>query len=120
MTEIKSYRDLVAWQKSFALGLSVYKATQKFPDREKYGITSQLCRSAISVARNIADGYVRGSSLDYIRFLRIARGSLYEMDTQLLFALRLEYLTAEQHKLLQSEVDESGRILAGLIRSLES
>lgn len=120
MAEIKSYRDLIAWQKTFVLGLSVYKATQKFPDREKYGITSQLCRSAISVASNIAEGYGRGSSQDYIRFLRIARGSLYEMDTQLLFALKLGYLTPDQHETLQSETDECGRILAGRIRSLET
>lgn len=79
-----------------------------------------MCRSAISVASNIAEGYGRGSSQDYIRFLRIARGSLYEMDTQLLFALRLGYLAPDQHETLQSEVDECGRILAGLIRSLES
>lgn len=120
MGDIKSYRDLVAWQRAFTLGLSVYRASKAFPDREKYGITSQLCRSAVSVASNIAEGYGRGSSQDYVRFLRVARGSLYEMDTQLLFARELQYLTAELHDVLQAELDECGRVLAGLIRSLET
>lgn len=119
MSEIKSYRDLIAWQKAFSLGLNVYRVSQRFPARERYGITSQLCRSAISVASNIAEGYGRGSSQDYIRFLRVARGSLYELDTQLLFSLRLGYLPPPEHAALQSETDECGRILAGLIRSLE-
>lgn len=119
MGSIKSYRDLIAWQKAFHLGLAVYRATRSFPDRERYGITSQVCRSAVSVASNIAEGYGRGSSQDYIRFLRMARGSLYEMDTQLLFAVHLNYLSEDSHGLLQHEADECGRILAGLIRSLE-
>jgi len=119
VAEIKSYRDLVAWKKSFALGLSVYRATKSFPDREKYGITSQVCRSAVSVASNVAEGYGRGSSQDYVRFLRMARGSLYELDTQLLFAMELGYLSSDAHDVMQAELDECGRVLAGLIRSLE-
>jgi four helix bundle protein len=116
---IKSYRDLQVWQKTFDLGLAVYAATDLFPDREKFGLTVQLRRSGVSVPSNIAEGYGRASTPDYLRFLRIARGSLYELDTQLSFAVRLGCVDAEQHAELQIRLDECGRMLAGLIRSIE-
>lgn len=117
--EIKSYRDLVAWQKAFALGIGVYRLTKMLPDAERFGLISQLRRGAVSVASNIAEGYGRQSTVDYIRFLRIARGSLYELDTQMLFAVELGYVEAEVCAPLQDQLNECGRILAGLIRSLE-
>jgi len=120
VSAIKSYRDLVAWQRAFELGLSVYRVTKSFPDHEKYGLTNQLRRAAISIASNIAEGYGRGSRQDYTRFLRVARASLYEIDTQLLFASRLGYTDEQTRSDLQAEVDECGKIIAGLIRRLES
>jgi len=81
--EIKSYRDLVVWQKSMELVTTVYAITKKFPKEEQYGLTAQIRRSAISVQSNIAEGYGRKSILDYIQFLQIACGSLYELQTQL-------------------------------------
>lgn len=76
-------------------------------------------RAGVSIASNIAEGYGRGSTQDYLRFLRFARGSLYEVDTQLQFAADLGFLTGEQHAGVQALVDESGRIVVGLIKSLE-
>jgi four helix bundle protein len=118
--EIKSYRDLVAWQKSFALGIAVYRLTKQLPEAERFGLISQLRRGAVSIASNIAEGYGRQSTSDYVRFLRVARGCLYELDTQLLFAIELGYVDAGECAPLQEQANECGRILAGLIRSLEN
>jgi four helix bundle protein len=116
---IATYRDLAAWQHAFKLGMVVYRATAQFPESERFGLTSQLRRGAISIASNIAEGYGRGRRVDYVRFLKIARGALYEVDTQLLFASQLEYLSQARYEELKMILDESERVLAGLIRSLE-
>jgi four helix bundle protein len=101
------------------LGLLIYATTGIFPDHERFGLTNQLRRAGVSVSSNIAEGYGRGSTADYLRFLRVARGSLFEIDTQLLFAVRLGYLSEEKHGIVSELCRESGRILAGLIRSIE-
>ena len=119
MGAINSYRDLVAWQRARELVREVYLMTEYFPDEEKYGLRSQLRRSGISVASNIAEGYGRGSGPDYLRFLRIARGSLFEIETQLILSSDLGLLTQETHDEMQALVDNVGRPLSGLIRSLE-
>ncbi len=119
MGEIQSHRDLIAWQKAMDLGLHVYRLTAAFPDTERYGLVSQLRRASVSVPSNIAEGYGRGTTADYIRFLRSARGSLYEVDTQLLFSSRLGFLTQDQYVSVLEQINECGRILAALIRSLE-
>ena len=116
---IDSYRDLIAWQRAFDLGLKAYRVTELFPDRERFGLTIQVRRSAVSVASNIAEGYGRGSTADYVRFLKVARGSLYELDTQLNFAIGLRYLDDSSHGEVKELLDETERVLAGLIRSLE-
>ena len=116
---IGSYRDLIAWQKAFELGVSVYRLSTQFPFHERYGLTNQLRRGGVAVASNIAEGYGRGSRPDYVRFLKIARGALYELDTQLLFSRRLEYLSNEAYQAVKAELDETERILAGLIQSLD-
>jgi four helix bundle protein len=117
--EIRTYQDLIAWQKSFSVGMEVYRATDHFPDRERFGLTIQLRRSAVSVPSNIAEGFGRGSTADYIRFLKVARGSIYELDTQLLFAKELGYLPDDGYTGLKERLDEAERVLAGLIRSLD-
>lgn len=119
MSDVKSYRDLVAWQKSFRTGLAIYELTKAFPDYERFGLSNQLRRSAVSVASNIAEGYGRQSTSDYIRFLRVARGSLYELETQILFATELRYIEQHVAESVLENLAECGRILAGLIRSLE-
>lgn len=116
---IKTYRDLIAWQKAFEVGLSVYSVTASFPRDERFNLVSQLRRSGISVASNIAEGFGRGSTQDYIRFLKVARGSLYEIDTQLLFGMRLGFLDPRKYDDIKGSIDEAERVLAGLIRSLD-
>jgi len=118
-SEIQSYKDLLVWQKAFDLGLAIYRATARFPDTERYGLISQLRRGSVSIASDIAEGYGRQSTQDYIRFLRMARGALYELQTQLLFAERLEYLPPELSARLLEQSDECGRMLTGLIHSLD-
>jgi four helix bundle protein len=91
---IKSYRDLIVWQKSMTMVTAVYEATRRFPAEELYGLTAQIRRAAVSITSNIAEGYSRNSTADYIRFLRIACGSLYELRTQLEIAVNLGYMKA--------------------------
>jgi four helix bundle protein len=116
---VETYRDLVVWQNAFALAMSVYRITALFPDTERFALTNQLRRAAVSIASNIAEGYGRGSTSDYLRFLKIARGSLYEIDTQLLFAVELNYATQDAYASIKDELDNCQRPLAALIRSLE-
>lgn len=104
---------------AFAFGLHVYRATATLPSDERFGLTSQLRRAAIAVPSNIAEGFGRGSTRDYARFLKIARGSLFELDTQLLFAVELGYLTRESHESLLIDWNDVSKVLAGLIRSIE-
>ena len=117
---VSTYRDLVAWQRGVAFSLDVYRATTAFPRSEKFGLVSQLRRAAVSIPSNIAEGYGRGKTNDYSRFLRVARGSLYEVETQLTIAEQLGYLGEQTFRELESIAKELGRILAGLIRSIEN
>lgn len=118
MSAIRSHRDLVVWQKGMDLVTEVYRLTQKFPDAERFGLVSQLRRASVSVPSNIAEGYGRGSTADYIRFLRGSRGSLYEIDTQLLIAARLNYIAQSDYEGILERINECGRMLAALIRTL--
>lgn len=120
MTSINDYRELIAWQKAISLTIELYRLTKGFPHEELYGLTSQIRRGAVSVPSNIAEGYGRGSTLDYVRFLKVARGCLFELDTQVLIAHRLEYIGADAHKNICELLRETIRVLAGLIRSLET
>ncbi|MEO1009440.1 MAG: four helix bundle protein [Planctomycetota bacterium] len=118
MSAIKSYRDLVAWQRGRMLVRLVYEATAHFPTDERFGLTSQMRRAAIGVVSNIAEGYGRGSTPDYARFLRMARGSLFELESQALVALDLEFLSAEGQSEIQDAINECAKPLSGLIASL--
>jgi four helix bundle protein len=119
-TEIKSHRDLIAWQKSMDLVVTVYKASRAFPKEETYGLTSQLRRAAVSVPANIAEGQGRRSKPEFRQFLGNARGSLLELDTHLELAVRLNYLEVQEHSKIRGQIQEVGRILNGLLRSLTS
>ena len=114
---VQSYEDLRVWQEGIALCESVYALTRDFPDDERFGLTSQLRRAAVSVPSNVAEGWGRGSRQDYLRFLRIARGSLFETRTQVIIAQRIG-LTNTAGPLL-ADLDALRRMLHGLIRSLE-
>ena len=112
------YRDLVAWQKAMDLTERVYRCTSDFPMEERYGLTSQMRRAATSIPSNIAEGQGRRSTDDeFIRFLRIALGSLCELETQLELSVRLKIMSAEQLSALRPASEEVGRLLNGLIRS---
>ena len=115
---VRSYRDLKVWQRSKLLALEVYKVTQAFPKEERYGLTSQLRRAAVSIPSNIAEGNAR-STKDYQRFLDISLGSLAELETQLEIACALAYLSTTTLENLLNETLEIGRMLSGLIKSLD-
>ncbi len=116
MAEIKSYRDLVAWQQAMNLAVDVYTFTRVWPREEIYGLTSQARRAAVSIAANIAEGYGRDNLGSYLQFLRIAQGSLKELETHLLIAERVGI--ADDTKALLARSDEVGKVLGGLIRKL--
>jgi len=116
---IKSYRDLVAWEKAMDLCAETYKIVRLFPKEELYGLAQQMRRSAVSVSCNIAEGWGRGMTGDYIRFLRTGRGSLCELETQVLLAQRLGFLGPEPARTVLAMIEECSRILQGLIASLE-
>jgi four helix bundle protein len=115
---VRSYRDLVVWQKSMFLVKEVYRCTEAFPRTEMFGLVTQLRRAAVSVPSNIAEGQGRLSTGEFKQFLGHARGSLLELETQILIAQDLGYLPVDQiHKLLQRAA-ETGRVLNGLLGSL--
>jgi len=113
------FKNLIAWQKAMDLVDEVYEVTKTFPREEMFGLTSQLQRAAVSVASNIAEGQARFSTPDFRRFLRMARGSLAEVQTQLLVAERRRYLTSPKCRALEEHIEELARIINGLLRSLK-
>lgn len=113
------YKDLIAWQRGVDLVAEVYRATGRFPKSEQFGLVNQLRRAAVSVPSNIAEGQGRLSAPEFRQFLGHARGSLSEVYTQIVIAQRLEYLREDDANLLFSKLDELGRLLNGLIRSIE-
>ena len=118
MGNIRTYRDLIAWQKAMDVACHVYAVTERMPSSEQFGLTNQMRRAAVSIPSNIAEGYARQSLLDYLKFLRVARGSLAELSTQLELAQRLQMLV--RNETLWELLNEEDRVLQGLIRSLEA
>ncbi len=116
----KSYRDLIAWQKAIQLVTDIYKVTRQFPKEEIYGLTSQLRRAAVSIPSNIAEGQSRLSKPEFRNFLSHARGSLVEVETQLLIAQNLGYLTKPVADQLLNQTTEVARILNGLLNTLRT
>jgi four helix bundle protein len=100
------------------LVVRVYKATEEFPRREMFGLTNQVRRAAVSIPSNIAEGQARDTTRDFVRFLTIARGSLQELETQVLIASRLDFLGEPDRADLVGRIQEVGRLLGGLLRSL--
>lgn len=117
MEKNKNYKDLIVWQKSIDIAEDTYKLTSKFPKEEVYGLTSQMRRSSISIASNIAEGQGRGTVPQFIHFLTTAKGSLCELETQLLIALRLNYISKNEYDTFEAGLLEIGRLLNGLIKS---
>ena len=115
----QSFRDLVVWQRAITLTLEVYKLTATFPDSERFGLTNQLRRAAVSVASNIAEGYGRSSKGEYIQFLGHARGSISEVETQLVIARGLEFGSKQLLKTAEESCSEVGRMLRTMMKSLQ-
>ena len=117
MSEIRNYRDLDIWQRAVNISVQVYQLTGEFPKSERYGLTSQMRRSAVSIASNIAEGHSR-TTRDFARFLMIARGSVSELETQVEIARRIGLLTGEAASKLFEELRIIGKQLNSLIRKI--
>ena len=109
------YKSLDVWQKARMIVKGIYAISETFPPEEKYGLTSQIRRAAVSVPSNIAEGYNRHSSKDFVHFLRIAKGSAAETETQLILAKDVSFVTAEKADPLLIEIDKLIRMISSLI-----
>ena len=117
---LKNFKELKVWQKSYQLCLDVYKVTKGFPKEEKYGLTSQIRRASVSIPSNIAEGYGRRTTPDYVRSLYVAYGSICELETQIMLCGDLTYIEEENLRGIQNDIREVERMLKALIRSLEN
>ena len=120
MGAIKSYKDLIIWQKSIDLAVLVYKVTSKFPKEEIFGLTSQARRATTSISLNIAEGYGRNTTKNYINSLYIAQGSLQELETAIILGVRLEFITEKDCEKVNSLIVEESKMFNALINSLEN
>lgn len=112
---MRDFRDLEVWEKSIDLAERIYVVTKKFPEEEKYGLTSQLRRAAVSVGSNISEGCGRRTSKDFACFLHNAFGSVKEIECQLIISDRLNYLEKDIFDELMRELDDIGKMLRGFI-----
>lgn len=119
MPEIQDYKDLIVWQKSRILAKEIYTLIRELPKNEQFALASQMQRAAISVPSNIAEGYGRHYRPDYIRFLNIARGSCYELETQIILCVDLDYCSEERVASSISRLQDVKRLLNALIGKLE-
>jgi len=118
MAKLNSYKELIVWQKAVKLTTDVYQLSAELPSQERFGLESQIKRSAVSVPSNIAEGWGRQSRKSYLQFLRISRGSLCELETQLYVAKELNLLT--DIRLLDEQIGEISRMLNSIITKLEA
>jgi four helix bundle protein len=116
---LKNYKELKVWQKAYQLCITIYKITKHFPKEERYGLTSQIRRSAVSVPSNIAEGYGRKTTQEYMQFLYIAYGSHCELETQIMLSKDLGYIKSDDFQKLQQDIGEVERMLKALIKSLQ-
>lgn len=116
----KGYQDLLVWQKAMDLTEGIYKATQLFPKEELYGLTSQIRRAAVSITSNIAEGHARNTTGEFIQFIGYARGSVAELETQIILSYRLGYINEEAKEILFSQATDVSKMLMGLTKSLKA
>ena len=116
---MKTHRDLKVWQDSILLVTEIYKLTKEFPSSENYGLTSQIQRSAVSIPSNIAEGAARNSTKEFAYYLSIALGSLAELETQLIIAKNIKYISDEQYTFIADKFIEIRKMLNGLQNSLK-
>lgn len=121
MSVVNRYKDLKIWQRSMSLVTSIYALTSSFPKEERYGLTSQIRRCAVSVPSNIAEGSSRRHGRkEFVRFLQIAYGSLAELETQLQIALNLKFVNEKEALPHFEEIDEIMRMITGLMKAIDS
>lgn len=116
---IASYRELLVWKSAVDLAVHCYEATKPFPSGEKFGMTSQIRRASSSIAANIAEGHGRDTDTQFLQFLRVAQGSLRELETHLIISQRAGLLSERAMEPLMTQCGEVGKMLRGLIRSLQ-
>ncbi|PCK87887.1 diversity-generating retroelement protein bAvd family protein [Rhizobium sophoriradicis] len=116
---INSYKDLKVWQMAIDLAVDCYQLSRKFPKEEIYGLTAQIRRAATSIAANIAEGHGREVTGSFIQFLRIAQGSLKELETHMLISHRIGLIEESEFRQMTEKCDEIGRMIRALIRSLQ-
>jgi len=118
--KIKSYKDLLIWQKGIEITEKVYLTTNNFPENELFSLTNQIRRTSVSISSNISEGFGRNSTKSYMNFLKISRGSLYELETQLIIADRLNYMSGnELFKSINDLLSEEGKMINSYINKLE-
>ena len=115
----KPHKRLDVWNKAIDLTIDIYKLSDGFPKAEIYGLTSQMRRAAVSVPSNTAEGAARQTRKEFINFLHMAQGSLSELDTQLVIACRLEYLSVESFEKIENAIETISKMITGLIKSLK-
>jgi four helix bundle protein len=119
MSSIKTYKDLLIWQKGIQIVKEVYLVCKSFPKDEQYGLTSQIKRSAVSIPSNIAEGWGRKYTKSYIQFLKYSRGSLLELETQIIIAKELNFISIEEYNRIQSLITEESKMLNAFIKSID-
>ncbi|RIK86707.1 MAG: hypothetical protein DCC67_02525 [Planctomycetota bacterium] len=112
------YRDLKVWQLGIDLALEVYRLTVGFPNSEQYGLTSQLRRAAVSIASNVAEGHARKTAREMQRYANIAKGSLAELETQLIIAHKLGFVAEQNFEKVMQMAEQESRMLSGLLKSI--
>ena len=121
MGEIKSYKDLLIWQKGIKIVCLVYQFVKSFPQEELYALTSQIKRASISIPSNIAEGYGRNTDKSFSHFLDISRGSLFEIETQLLIANELGFITNETlYTEILSQIEEESKMINAFSKTLKN
>lgn len=118
LVKVKSYKDLKVWTKGLDIVDKIYTVTENFPSQERFGIISQMQRSSISISSNIAEGFMRQHSKEYVQFLYIALGSCAELETQLIISERRNYIKQEVAEDLHEMIDHESRMLTNLIKTL--
>jgi len=117
---VQDYKELDVWKKSIALTTELYKLTSRFPDTKRYGLVSQIRSATTSIAANIAEGWGRGSTGEYIQFLTVARGSLLELETHLIVARNLQFVRPAEFDAVSKPVEDIGKMLNRLIGVLRT
>lgn len=120
MPKLTTYKELIVWQKSYSLGLLIYKLTDNFPKKEDFSLTSQMRRCALSIPSNIAEGYRRGHRKEFVQFLQIAFGSASELETQMMFARDIGYIQDKQYKDICEILTEVQKMLNVMLNKLKS